>query len=280
MTKTSTWQQTLQRLDHAIQAQEWETARPLADTIGAQRPTTPGVLERVILVLRQQEDWPALVDQLLLARNQYQLWPAGSDLLMGQAMVELGEWQKAIPYLDIALEQEPNAGWSHHFLGKALRHVGRLEEALAYQQQASRILETFAWAPFEAAQVLIELKRPREAALELQEARRRDGGNDLVIEEQWQRLQPTILAERVEQLITAENITEAFSVLRHAFSLAPDDEDLNQLLTQLLEMPQREDASSINLMAIEQEMNAIEKLLDQLEAQAQSTLDPGELTYL
>ena len=120
------------------------------------------------------------------------------------------------------------------FLGKALRHSGRLEETLEQQRLAAEQLPDFAWAPFEAAQVLMELEQPRLAVLELQEARRRHGEPNPVIEEQWQKLQPLVLLNRVEQLQAAGSITEAFAVLRQAMAQAPEDEALSSKLMELL----------------------------------------------
>ena len=257
-------------------------------------PTTPGVIERAMLVLRQLEDWRALTALLLEARNKYQLWPLGSDLLMGQGMVELSQWAQAVPYLELAVSQEVDGGWPHHFLGKALRHSGRLEEALEQQRLAAEQLPDFAWAPFEAAQVLMELEQPRLAVLELQEARRRHGDPNDVIEEQWQKLQPLVLLNRVEQLQAAGSITEAFAVLRQAMAQAPEDEALSAKLMELL-AAQSEPAdasaadSEVDVNALEQELNQIEALLDQLEAQASyqppaaaaaPALADGEMSYL
>lgn len=271
MAKSRNLSTALQELDALIQSQQWQEARPVAESLVQRAPTAVGVIERAILVLRQLEDWAALTQLLTTARNRYQLWPLGSDLMMGQAMVELGEWSKAIPYLELAQEQEDSSGWAQHFLGKAMRHTGRLEEALALQQQASELLPNFAWAPFEAAQVLLELKQPRRAVLELQEARRRHGDANPVMEEQWQRLQPVVLGERVKQLGAEGNTTEAFAVLRQAMALAPEDEALNELLMQLITSQAIGGAPTGDLSALEQELNAIEALLDQLESQAQQS---------
>ena len=284
----------LQELDGLIQQQQWLEARAAADALVVKSPTTPGVIERAMLVLRQLEDWRALTALLLEARNKYQLWPLGSDLLMGQGMVELSQWVQAVPYLELAVSQEVDGGWPHHFLGKALRHSGRLEEALEQQRLAAEQLPAFAWAPFEAAQVLIELEQPRLAVLELQEARRRHGDPNPVIEEQWQKLQPLVLLNRVEQLQAAGSNTEAFGVLRQAMVQAPEDELLSAKLMELL-AAQSEPAdasaadSAVDVNALEQELNQIEALLDQLEAQASyhppaatavPALADGEMSYL
>jgi len=291
---TSALTAALQELDGLIQQQQWPAARAAADALVTQAPTTPGVIERAMLVLRQLEDWRALTALLLEARNNYQLWPLGSDLLMGQGMVELSQWAQAVPYLELAVSQEVDGGWPHHFLGKALRHSGRLEEALEQQRLAAEQLPDFAWAPFEAAQVLMELEQPRLAVLELQEARRRHGAPNDVIEEQWQKLQPLVLLNRVEQLQAAGSITEAFAVLRQAMAQAPEDEALSAKLMELL-AAQSEPAdasaadSEVDVKALEQELNQIEALLDQLEAQANyqtpsvdaaPALADGEMSYL
>ena len=291
---TKTIMAALQALDRLIQGQQWPEARQSADALVEQAPTTPGVIERAMLVLRQLEDWQALSNLLLQARNRYQLWPLGSDLLMGQGMVELSQWVQAVPYLELAVSQEVDGGWPHHFLGKALRHSGRLEEALEQQRLAAEQLPDFAWAPFEAAQVLIELEQPRLAVLELQEARRRHGDPNPVIEEQWQKLQPLVLLNRVEQLQAAGSNTEAFGVLRQAMVQAPEDELLSAKLMELL-AAQSEPAdasaadSAVDVNALEQELNQIEALLDQLEAQASyqppaataaPALADGEMSYL
>ena len=120
----------LKELDHLIQQQQWLAARAAAESLVESAATTPGVIERAMLVFRQLEDWNALINLLLEVRNRYQLWPIGSDLLMGQAMVEIEKWDQAIPYLELAVSQDIDEGWPHHFLGKALRHTGRLEESL------------------------------------------------------------------------------------------------------------------------------------------------------
>ena len=291
---TSALTSALQELDGLIQQQQWLAARAAADALFSKVPTTPGVIERAMLVLRQLEDWRALTALLLEARNKYQLWPLGSDLLMGQGMVELSKWTEALPYLELAVSQAVDGGWPHHFLGKALRQSGRLQEALEQQRLAAEKLPDFPWAPFEAAQVLMELDQPKLAVLEMHEARRRHGSPNPVIEEQWQKLQPLVLFNRVEQLQAAGSITEAFAVLRQAMAQAPEDEALSAKLMELL-AAQSEPAeasaaaSEVDVNALEQELNQIEALLDQLEAQASyqppaaspaPALADGEMSYL
>jgi hypothetical protein len=89
----------VQELNALIAAQKWVEASPLAQDLMDKIPLTPGVLERLAQVLRGQEEWEALLDVLMRSRNRYQLWPQGSDLLMGQGMVELGRWSESIPLI-------------------------------------------------------------------------------------------------------------------------------------------------------------------------------------
>ena len=88
----------LQKLDALIASQQWAEAAPLAEQVRARAPLSSGVPERWLQVLRGQQDWEALMDLLMRSRNRYQLWPHGSDLLMGQGMVELGKWRNSIPF--------------------------------------------------------------------------------------------------------------------------------------------------------------------------------------
>ena len=291
----------LQQVDGLIEAQQWSEARPLADALMQQAPTTPGVIERLMLVLRNLEDWAALTALLMDARNRYQLWPQGSDLLMGQGMVELGHWSQAVPYLELALQQEGSTGWAHHFLGKALRHSGRLKEALGHQQQATELLPDFAWAPFEAAQLFVELGRDSQAVLELQEARRRHGDANPVMDEQWNKMRPLVLLQQVEQLQAAGQISEAFVMLRQAMTQIPGDAALEAKLSELLLQSNALPAAAAggdaeapgdaaDLPVLELELNTIEALLDELEARAQQPAPPptnplpvvadGEVSYL
>ena len=281
MSSDSLTTSSLQELDALIQQQRFLDARPVAEALVKQAPTTPGVMERAILVLRQLGAWEALIQLLLEARNRYQLWPQGSDLMMGQGMVELCQWDEAVPYLQLAINEAIHGGWPHHFLGKAFRHTGRIEEALEQQRQAAEQLPNFAWAPFEAAQLLVDLGKPLLAVLELQEARRRHGEPpNSVMEDQWQRLHSLLLLNRVEQLQAAGDVTEAFVLLRQAAAQAPDDEIFSAKLMDLLTIsgkaPSADQSEEVNVSALEQELNSIEALLDQLEAEAQFSLEPTQ----
>lgn len=262
----------IQELDALIQAGDWEAASEPALLLFKQYPTTPGVMERSMHVLRQAEQWQLLVDLLIEARNRYQLWPYGCDLLVGQSLVELEQWDQAIPYMQLALAQPEHAPWAHHFFGKALRHTGRLEEALEHQRLSAEQLPDFPWAPFEAAQLLLELQRPGLAVLELQEARRRHGVPNPVMEEQWNQLRHLVLLSQVEEHQAQGQIPEAFAVLRQAMTQAPDDAALNAKLAVLLALPKpaidgSADDQSIDVTALDVELSKIELLLDQLEEQ-------------
>ncbi len=221
------------------------------------------------------------MDLLMRSRNRYQLWPHGSDLLMGQGMVELGKWRESIPYLELALAQDSSSGWAHHFLGKAMRHTGQLKIALTHQRQASEYLPEFPWAPFECAQLLLEQGQFKLAILEMQEARRRSGETNEVIETEWQKLKPVVILEQVDQLINAGKINEAFSTLRQAMVEDPENSDLSERLLLLINADGSDhrsgQQSDVDMAAfLDQELTEIESLLDQLEGKplsAQSTED-------
>lgn len=265
----------LQKLDVLIASQQWDEASPLAEQVMTRAPLTPGVLERCIQVLRSQENWEALMDLLMRSRNRYQLWPHGSDLLMGQGMVELGKWSESIPYLELAVDQESSSGWAHHFLGKAMRHTGQLKIALTHQQQASEHLPEFPWAPFECAQVLLEQGQSKLAILEMQEARRRSGETNEVIETEWQKLKPVVILDQVDQLIDAGKTNEAFSALRQAMLQDPENSALSERLLQLISADASDHGpsqqSDVDRAAfLDQELTEIESLLDQLEGKPSS----------
>ena len=275
-----------EKLDALIASQQWDEAYPLAQDLMDKIPLTPGVLERLAQVLRGQEDWEALMDVLMRSRNRYQLWLQGSDLLMGQGMVELGRWSESIPYLELAVIQDSLSGWAHHFLGKAIRHTGQLEDALTHQQMASEQLPEFPWAPFEAGQLLLELGQSKLAILEMREARRRCGECNEVIEAEWQKLKPVVIAEQVDQLIFAGKTNDAFSVLRQALVQDPDHSALNERLLQLISAGDSDHGSTEQSgfdasAALDHELTQIEGLLDQLEAKAStaSNID-NEITFL
>ena len=119
----------------------------------------------------------------------------------------------------------------------------------------------------------VDLNQTRLAVLELQEAWRRHRTPNLVMEEQWQRLQPLVLLNQVEQLHASGDISSAFSLLRQAMEHAPEDEALNAKLIELSLATQPQlDPSQVelnpDLEALDQELFQIEVLLDRLEEQA------------
>lgn len=258
-------------VDQLIATQQLEKATELALSLFEDAPSKPGMLERVLLVLRQSEQWSRLCEVLMQARNRFQLWPSGSDLLMGQGMLQLGRHEQARPFLEQALEEPGTEAWAHHFLGKVLRHAGELDSALAHQRLASEQLPEFAWAPFEAAELLFDLKRESEAVLELMEARRRHGDNlNPVMESLWQRLQPMVVRDQIDQLLAAGEREEAQAMLRKQLLLTPDCPELSKQLAQVLQdsaaasgSAQQDDGLDLNRFDVE--LRTIELLLDELE---------------
>jgi tetratricopeptide (TPR) repeat protein len=147
--------QQISHLDALIQAGQWQEAAPIALALFEALPTAPGVLEKAVVVLRELGDWARLSELLLQARNRYGLWPKGSDLQLGQALLEQGELERARHVLEQALLDPDSEGWAHHFLGKALRQAGELEAALTHQRSAADLLPAFPWAVFELSLIHI-----------------------------------------------------------------------------------------------------------------------------
>ena len=185
------------------------------------------------MALRQQERWPAVQQLLLEVRNRYQIWPKGSDLLMGQSLLEQGKSVDALTYLEGAV-QDAEPGWAHHFLGKALRQQERYEEALEQQREAIYYLEDFAWAPFEAAELLVLLGRKVEAAVEVLEAQRRSAGQEAdqggAIDQLLEELRPALLTIEAEQLLEQGESDEALQVIREGLIADPDSPELQRLV--------------------------------------------------
>lgn len=259
----------LQQLDALMAGQQWPEAEAQALALWDAAPTTPGLLERAVMVLRERHAWPALAELMLKARNSYGLWAQGSELLLGQAWLEQGQYQQAQTMLEEALADDPSSGWAHHFLGKALRGLGEREQALLHQRDAAEALPEFAWACFEAAELLVELDRPLEAALELQEAQRRSGGEDHAeLEQLHRKLQPALAALQVDALLAAGDRDGASAAVWQAM-LQHASEPLLLERARNLVAAEQAGLTSDTLAAVEQELQSFELLLDALEADLQ-----------
>lgn len=266
-------QQLMGQVDALMQQGQWQEAAPMAMALFEAQPTAPGVLEKAVVTLRELGDWTGLSELLLKARNRYGLWPKGSDLQLGQALMEQGNLEQACHVLEQALQDADSEGWAHHFLGKSLRQGGDLEAALAHQRSAAELLPAFPWAVFEAAQVLIGLNRHAEAVVEVQEARRRVGDPaDATIEALWQELQPTVALLRIDALTERGQQEEALAALRPLLIKRPNDDAVQERLLRLLaeqgdaqvtpeELNERDELQRLQL-----ELRSIELLLDELEA--------------
>jgi predicted Zn-dependent protease len=253
-------------VDRAIKAGALADAQTQLEALMERHPTQPGVLERMVMVLRQQEQWPAVQELLLEARNRYGLWPDGSDLLLGQSLVEQGQMEGARAYLETACLEE-DASWAHHFLGKVLRSCGELEAALEQQQLASEALPGFLWAPYEAAELLWQLGRPVEALLEAKEAQRRSGPVDrALMEALLEQLQPAQALLVVERCLEQGDQAGAERALRQGLREHPQEALLLARAGELLRESEP-DLGDERLDGIERELNAMEALLDALEQQ-------------
>lgn len=265
--------QLTEQVDHLMNQAQWREAAPKALALFEAQPTAPGVLEKAVVTLRELGDWAGLSELLLKARNSYGLWPKGSDLQLGQALLEQGELERARNVLEQALHDVDSEGWAHHFLGKAMRQGGELETALEHQRTAAELLPAFPWAVFEGAQVLIGLNRHAEAVVELQEARRRVGDPaDATIEALWQELKPTMALLRIDTLTDRGQQEEALAALRPLLIKSPNDNAVQERLLRLLDEPNngKEAPDELNerdeLERLRLELRSVELLLDELEA--------------
>lgn len=253
-------------VDAAIRQGAWADAEQELRSLLERMPTAPGVVERLALVLRQQEQWQDVRDLLLRVRNHYGLWPQGSDLLIGQALLELDDAAQAQRYLELALD-DAEPGWGHHFLGKALRKQGDLEAALEQQRAASEALPDFVWAPFEAAQLLQALGRPLEAVVEAEEARRRsDGEDEGLIDQLLRELGPAHAVVEIDELMEAGHEDAAFAAMRQELIRHPTNPMVRDRARSLLAL-QALAVAGVPLSVLEQELQDFELLLDAFEAE-------------
>lgn len=259
-------QQQLIGIDQLIAVQDWHTAEIEAFKLFNSNPTFLGVLERIVTILRERSEWDKLADLLLQARNNYGLWPNGSNLQLGQALLEQGKIEQARNFLEQALNDTESEGWAHHFLGKALRKMGELELALNHQLNAADILPDFMWAPFESAQILRQLNRPLEAVLEAHEANRRGNGDEHpLVRQLLDELEPAQKVLEIDELIECGDQDAAFSAMRYELIKHPSDSELRKRARKILSISgSAKDA--IPLSIVEAELQDFELLLDAFEA--------------
>lgn len=259
-------QQQLIGIDQLIAVQDWHTAEIEAFKLFNSNPTFLGVLERIVTILRERSEWDKLADLLLQARNNYGLWPNGSNLQLGQALLEQGKIEQARNFLEQALNDTESEGWAHHFLGKALRKMGELELALNHQLNAADILPDFMWAPFESAQILRQLNRPLEAVLEAHEANRRGNGDEHpLVRQLLDELEPAQKILEIDELIECGDQDAAFSAMRYELIKHPSDSELRKRARNILSISGSA-KGAIPLSIVEAELQDFELLLDAFEA--------------
>lgn len=259
-------QEQLIELDQLIAAQDWQAAEVEALKLFNSAPTGLGVLERIVTVLRERCEWDKLTELLLDARNNYGLWPNGSNLQLGQALLEQGKTEQAKNFLEQALNDIDCEGWANHFLGKALRQLGDLELALDHQLNAAELLPDFIWAPFESAQILRQLDRSLEAVVEAHEAKRRCNGDvnplvSILLDE----LEPAQKVLEINELIECGDQDAAFSAMRRELIKHPNDPELRKRARRILSNS-KSSIDAIPLTTVEAELKDFELLLDAFEA--------------
>src|SRR5262245_13607449 len=87
------------------------------------------------------------------------------ELLFRQSRLDLAEGE-----FRAALAQEPNQGSAHSYLAMCLAHRRAFSEALAAAQQGVALDANEPFAHFALAHVLLDLDRPKEAAISADEA--------------------------------------------------------------------------------------------------------------
>jgi len=259
-------QQQLIELDELIIAQDWQAAEFVALKLFNSTPTGLGVLERIVTVLRERCKWDKLAELLLKARNNYGLWPNGSNLQLGQALLEQGKIDQARNFLEQALNDFDCEGWANHFLGKALRQLGELELALDHQLNATELLPDFMWAPFECAHILRQLNRPLEAVVEAHEAKRRCNGDvNPLVYQLLDELEPALKAFEIDELIECGDKDAAYSAMRRELIKHPSDPEIRLRARTILNNSEST-IDAILLSIIEAELQDFKLLLDAFEA--------------
>ena len=124
----------------------------------------------------------------LLTRNQVAVWQDTATLWrhalqatsdnyvaasgLGQALVEQGRYQEAVPLLEEAIRLNPNPARAHDLLGVALAYQGKMDEAIAELSTAVRIQPDLADAHNNLGLVLASRGRMAEATAHYREALR------------------------------------------------------------------------------------------------------------
>jgi Flp pilus assembly protein TadD len=80
----------------------------------------------------------ALVHYKKVAREAVLIGPAHAEIqsLLGNALVDLGRTEEAVPYFEESLRVMPDHQPTHNELGNALAAMGRFDEAIAHYQRA------------------------------------------------------------------------------------------------------------------------------------------------
>tara|TARA_B100000674_G_scaffold477901_3_gene474315 strand:+ start:483 stop:1367 length:885 start_codon:yes stop_codon:yes gene_type:complete len=270
--KESSTVSSLQELDQLLHSQEWFSALSLAQDLYKRVPTAPGVIERLMSIFVHLENWKDLVSLLLEARNCYQLWPKGSDFYMGQALLELGSFDEAAQYLKLAVEDDTADGWSYHFLGKALRNLGELQDALACQLKAADMLPEFPWASFEASEILVLLQKPNHAAVEAREALKRcDPSSSEIIEKHWNHAIYLVKLEQINSSIESGEVNGALDEISKIIHKYPDDKTLNSYLQEIFksdysDLSPKSFETTIDVLEMNKQVDEIEKIVEKIES--------------
>ena len=115
-----------------------EQAMEHADTVLQLSPTFAaghGIRADILISLERYEEAIASLQQAMKYDSANPLWP----LRAGALLFELRQWEIAIPFLQAAVDQDPNSLQALTVLASAHMNFGQLEDALSVMQTAAQI---------------------------------------------------------------------------------------------------------------------------------------------
>lgn len=150
-------------------------------------PTFPDYLQGRLAVERGQ--WSKAIELLekaaIVLGNQTE-WSSRVNAMLGRCYAEIGAHDQRLVAWRRAVDHEPNWTAARHGMGAALLALGRLDDALAELEAASKASDASAavWTALAHAQLQFELRRPQAgrawAALEQSLAKASQMNGDLV----------------------------------------------------------------------------------------------------
>ncbi|MFN0104051.1 MAG: tetratricopeptide repeat protein [Bryobacteraceae bacterium] len=144
-------------------------ALPLLRSLTAHPSGDPTALLLLIDALTASEDFDGALETARLARRRF---PNAAEPAMAEAqqLVRLGQYRKALPLWELALQLKPGTMEAELGLADCLQKAGEHDKALAHYRLAARGRETVLAAKVGMARSLVALKAFEEARVVLEEA--------------------------------------------------------------------------------------------------------------